>query len=151
MASARYEGRFLHQSRGEDGAIHFAEFRATELINFTFDTEGVPASILSYFVNVTPHMEVTAEWQAYLSNAKAMSPAALAAAVCVQPTCAGNLALEDLSFRQQHAKSSPGSSRINSSVASGNSIAEVPDSIVVVLEKLWHQVRWSHRARYITA
>ncbi|MDR3739776.1 MAG: hypothetical protein P4L40_12250 [Terracidiphilus sp.] len=52
------------------GAPQFASFRATEVINFTYDEAGVPFSILSYYVDIRPPEELPHEWQQYLDGTK---------------------------------------------------------------------------------
>jgi len=82
---ARFDGRFLRQVKSGDGNTTFVPFRATEVINFSYDPQGVPFSILSYYVDIRNDQELSVEWQQYLDGSKPVSPLALATSNRVVP------------------------------------------------------------------
>jgi hypothetical protein len=142
LAFARYDGRFLRQSRHLNDTLEFVSFRATELINFMFDDAGVPASIVSFYVDIRPDDALDPDWAQYLSDAKPMSPQAIAAASRVFAPCRGDLLEEEAVYLRHHEqlhKKSPTSLSVRG-IASASSISDTPDVIVVNLEGLWEQV-----------
>lgn len=142
LSFARYDGRFLRQSRHLNDTVEFESFRATELINFMFDDAGVPASIVSFYVDIRPDDVLDPDWAQYLSDAKPMSPHAIAAASRVFAPCRGDLIEEEAAYLRHHEqlhKTSP-PALLTSGIASASSISETPDVIVVNLEGLWDQV-----------
>lgn len=135
LAFARYEGRFLSQCRAASGEVRFRPFRATELINFTFDADGGLASILSYFVNLRPDDDLSPQWLAYLSGAHPVPAHAVAVADRVRAPC------HDTTSTAGPVPCAPMPAPAVPGVATPASVAEVPDSIVVDLDTLWTVVR----------
>lgn len=82
---ARFDGRFLRQVRDEDENTTFVPFRATEVINYSYDPQGLPFSILSYYVDIQDDEALSVEWQQYLAGAKPISPLAIATSNLIAP------------------------------------------------------------------
>lgn len=162
---ARFDGRFLRQTRHNDGNTTFVPFRATEVINFSYDPHGVPFSILSYYVDIRNDQELSREWQQYLDGSKPVSPLAIATSSRVVPSSvevgpslgtsnsrSNPVQLVGLSSAPPQASTAVGVATTTTTTAAdgvgdgvgGDPSDDVPKAVVTDVDQFWRKVWRCH-------